>query len=281
MSARGIILFVLHTTFCAILAAAPPTPETAPATGLENNQVTLRGAVRLEGRPALAGFQIREAGQKRFRRARPQWLRVQADPEVTVHGFEAIAIVKEDTDYEYRAVAIVRGIHRYGQIQSFHSSAFPPEILHTAATRIDDTAFVLSATINPRGRPAYAKFDWGTNSLNRLETPAQLVGGGTNPIVFQVVLLGLETNQLYFFGIKTWNEFDSSVHGGSFLTAPPLPPPGDGVGGSILWRLPPATTPIRPHPFLIQIPGLTAAAHCSRAAAGNPAEVAGFNRGVL
>lgn len=237
MSARSFVILILLGSLSFSLRAAPPVPETSPVISLDDNTATMYGAVNLEGRSGLVGFQIREAGTKRFRRARPRWQKATQSPGAVTHEFAVVAIVKEDTDYEFRAVAIVRGVRRYGEVRSFHSSAFPPQILNTMATRIDNTTYVLSATINPRGRPAYAKFEWGTNTVNWLATPNQLVGAGTNPIVFQVVLIGLETNKLYLFGIQTWNDLALSVHGGTFFTAPPLATSGVSVGGVILSRV--------------------------------------------
>jgi hypothetical protein len=194
---------------------------------VENDQATLSGAVVPTRRLTLVGFQIREAGKKRFRRAAPEWQRdLFISPSSSNVEFSVTATVKEDTRYECRAVAIYRGVRRYGPVQSFHSSAFPPEILSLDIQRMNATTVLLSATINPRGRPAHARFDWNAYNGQVFSTAEQWVGSGTNLVELQTLLTNLVPDTYYSCGVEGWNEFDFNGLSSAFRTARVSSPPG-------------------------------------------------------
>src|SRR6188474_1155728 len=117
---RLVVLFLALSLFDA--AAQGPVSlgrvtTTRPAVVNLDNTVTLRGEVSADSSNIRVGFQIRQAGRKTFDRVNRPWLEIIGGASAT-HEFSFNLQLQPDTQYEFRAVSIVRGVVRYGNIET-------------------------------------------------------------------------------------------------------------------------------------------------------------------
>ncbi|HWN97464.1 MAG TPA: hypothetical protein VNT99_20700, partial [Methylomirabilota bacterium] len=131
----GIVAAVLFSSiFATRTLGANPTviPQTLPADSISNREATLHGTITLNGKPARVAFQIRQAGKKRYVSRTPWQKVVRGQTNVS---FSAIVTgLVADTDYEFRAIALVGVAQRRGNQLAFHSETEQPPLTPVATT---------------------------------------------------------------------------------------------------------------------------------------------------
>lgn len=146
----------------AVAADNSRTPVTREVGGIVADRAELNGTLaRVNRLPARVAFQLRRLGTKRWGRI-TAWERLERFQDSV--SFSAIASnLTWNTEYEVRAIAIIGGALRPGNIIQFHSSFGDPQIVALAHTGITSSNAVLRATVYPN-QSTMTWFEWGTST---------------------------------------------------------------------------------------------------------------------
>ena len=106
--------------------------------------------------------------------------------------------------YHYRVAATNSNGAAYSSDGSF-TTLGPPEVWTLSATAVTATNATLNGTVNPRGYPTGAWFQWGTTTSYGNLTAATDMGGGTGDLPLSVALAGLTLGATYHFRVAATN----------------------------------------------------------------------------
>ncbi len=98
-----------------------------------------------------------------------------------------------------------------------------PQVVTSPATAVATNRATLNASINPRGLPTAAWFEWGTTPSYGTFTPASDMGNGTGFLPLTAVLEDLTPGMTYYFRAAATNN-GGSAYGGDWTFTTPGPP---------------------------------------------------------
>ncbi|HWN96893.1 MAG TPA: hypothetical protein VNT99_17830 [Methylomirabilota bacterium] len=184
----AVVLSTWALTLITTLAVdASKIPVTGEVEGITTDRADFKGSLLQLRHAGRLGFQWRTVGKRTW--SRTTWQRSSPFNPPGITFTDTIANLKFDTDYEVRAVAIVRGSRRHGNIVTFHSSTGSPEFISSATTNISSSNAVITASFYPNAAPTLARFEWGTTTNYGNVTEAVSYAAGVAP---QTVAAGLE-----------------------------------------------------------------------------------------
>ncbi|HMJ91090.1 MAG TPA: choice-of-anchor Q domain-containing protein [Candidatus Acidoferrum sp.] len=221
----GILTFI-YATLCS--QAALPFPVTSHADNISSNSVSLHGSLELNGRASRVGFQVRKLGVKRWVGGLTKWQKVSKGGSGNLDFATNVLKLKPDTDYEFRAVAMIGPARRNGTGVAFRTASvdplLPPTVTTFIATNITLSNATLVALINPNNSAAQYIFEWGTSTNYGFVTTAEVLDPGVGETFVQAAIGSLSSGSTFHFRIVATNE--SGVSFGQNLSfETPLQPP--------------------------------------------------------
>ncbi len=177
--------------------ACPPLVTTGVASNITANGATLNGTVNPNTVSATAVF---EYGTTVLYGST-------TTAEVLAAGTTAVSLIGGaitgltcETTYHFRAAATNVGGTTNGLNATFTTGLCPPTVATGAATGISLTGATLNGTVNPRGTPATAWFEFGPTTLYGSATTSQSLGSGISAIALPGgAITGLTCGTTYHF----------------------------------------------------------------------------------
>lgn len=102
--------------------------------------------------------------------------------------------------------------------------ALAPDVLTLPASGITSTGAVLNATVNPRGAPTQAWFEWGSTTNCANASPVQWLGNSSSNQTFTARLSGLASNTTIYFRVHATNLLGSALGAVGSLSRNPSRP---------------------------------------------------------
>ncbi len=210
------------------VVAPLPTVGTDPASDVGVFTATLHATVSAKGSPATAWFRYGTD---------PALGTSSETPHMDIGSGEAEQSLAAEvdgldpaTEYYFRAVASNDGGEREGEVESFTTRPLaPPSVATLDPSPVTSTTARLIGTVDPRGTPTLAHFEWGTDpSLSTPSvTPDVALDGGLPEQQIDRTITGLKPEgSTYYFRVVATNDAGTSESDiRSFRTAP-TPPSG-------------------------------------------------------
>ncbi len=180
---------------------------TMPATAIATNAATLNGTVNPKGNLTAAWFQWGTTTNY----GNLTSVTDMGNGTNTLPLSVPLAGLAPDVTYHFRVAAINSTGKAYGSDQAF-TTLGPPQVWTLSATADTTGAATLNGTVNPKGSPTAAWFQWGTTTSYGYLTPMTDMGSGTNALPLSVLLAGLDPGVTYHFRIAATNSA-GEVHG--------------------------------------------------------------------
>lgn len=213
----------LAVTAAATAQAASPTVTTRPATSIGQTAATLRGTVNPQGLPASYAFQWGTTtgyGQQTPDRPAGRGTRA-GEVSFRLRG------LTPGVTYRYRLVATNADGTTVGADRAFTTDLPPvsaPAILATAPFSPFANSVTLTALINPGGAATTYRFQFGTTTSYGVETAAQTIPAGVQPVAVRIGLDGLQARTTYRFRTVASNRRATVVGPDATFTTGPFPP---------------------------------------------------------
>jgi hypothetical protein len=195
----------------------PPEVWTLSATAVTATNALLNGTVNPNGYPTTAWFQWGTTTSYGNLTAATDMGSGTSDLPLSL-PLDGLTL---GVTYHFRIAATNDNGTVYGSDQSFTTTASPPPEVYTlSATAVSATTATLNGTVNPRGYPTGAWFQWGTTTNYGNATTATGMGSGTDALPLSAPLAGLTPGTIYHFRAAATNSLNP-VYGGdqSFTTA--------------------------------------------------------------
>lgn len=105
------------------------------------------------------------------------------------------------------------------------AAAPKPQATTAAAENLAPTTAVVTGTVDPRGTPTTAHFQYGTSPAYGTKTPNQAVGGGDAKVPLSAPLTGLAPNTTYHYRIVAVSNAGTTRGADRVFQTTSLPPP--------------------------------------------------------
>lgn len=121
------------------------------------------------------------------------------------------------------AAAVVLASLSLGGSPVWAASPQPPLVTTGSASAVHSTSAILNGSANPQRSGTTVSFQYGTSGYTK-STAAQSIGGGINPVPFQIAVSGLAPGTTYHFRAVATNGNGTSYGGDQTFTTPSAAP---------------------------------------------------------
>ena len=191
---KGLVFLILWLVALNAVAVDPSRiPVTSEVTNIISDRAELHGSLRRVARlRARVAFQMRPLGAKLWVRRTP-WQRLDHFQDNVLFSGTATNL-KWNTEYEVRAVSVVAGMIRKGNVVQFHSSPGAPQIVAATQTNVTSSNAVITGTFFPNQNVTTTWFEWGTSTNYEFATSSSEFPAGVSGQDIAAPLKGLSAN---------------------------------------------------------------------------------------
>jgi hypothetical protein len=196
----------------------PPEVRTLSATAVTTTSATINGTLNPNGSPTTAWFEWGATAD--YGNLSPV-----ADLGSGTNALPLsapLAGLNPGVTYHFRIAATNDYGLVYGSDQSFTTWG-PPLVSTLPATNVSTNRATLNGTVNPKGRPTAAWFEWGATADYGNLTPMADLGSGTTALPLSAPLAELAPGVTYHFRMTATNDYGIAY--GSDQTFTTLGPP--------------------------------------------------------
>jgi hypothetical protein len=147
-------------------------------------------------------------------------------PILAPAGVQAVAVAVADVDPDGRPDVVALDATGQDVVVVRNTTRFPPPLVGSAqALAIDATSATIVGTVDPRGRAASVRVEYGPDTAYGLATADVPVGAGSGAVPVGAVLGGLTPGTTYHYRLVATSPVGETGLGtdGTFTTAPPPP----------------------------------------------------------